>query len=182
MHETKLKYIIKECEEGKPEAFRAIVAAYQTLVYSTAFRFLCNEDDAKDVTQETFIRVWENLSAFNFQNKFSTWIYTIVTRLCMDVLKKSNRKTMFNNVDDLLLEMSSNENVERKIENEQLSQIIQRLTCDLSPKQRIVFVLHYFEEKDTGEIQEITGLSSEKIKSNLYVAKQKIITKLKALK
>ena len=71
MHETKLKYIIKECEEGKPEAFRAIVAAYQTLVYSTAFRFLCNEDDAKDVTQETFIRVWENLSAFNFQNKFS---------------------------------------------------------------------------------------------------------------
>ena len=100
----------------------------------------------------------------------------------MDVLKKSNRKTMFNNVDDLLLEMSSNENVERKIENEQLSQIIQRLTCDLSPKQRIVFVLHYFEEKDTGDIQEITGLSSEKIKSNLYVAKQKIITNLKALK
>jgi RNA polymerase sigma-70 factor (ECF subfamily) len=80
-----------------------------------------------------------------------------------------------------LYKLSSSDDVERKFENEELVQIIHALTSGLSPKQKSVFVLHYFEEQDTAEIEKITGLSPQKIKSNLYVAKQNILSKLKSI-
>ena len=81
------------CKRGDREAFKQIVSEYQQLVYTLAFRLLCNGADAEDMTQEVFIKVWQNLSRYKQQQcKFSTWIYKITCNACYDKLR-SNHNT-----------------------------------------------------------------------------------------
>ena len=90
MDEQKL---IEQCQNGDREAFRAMVKNYQRMVFSIAFRMLCDEDRAKDIVQETFIRIWLNIGSFERGRNFKTWIYTITVRLCLDEMEKNSRCT-----------------------------------------------------------------------------------------
>jgi len=71
--------IIERCRVGDKTAFRTVVQHYQRMVLSLAFRMLCNEEEAKDLTQETFIRVWLNFPKYDASRSLATWIYTIAT-------------------------------------------------------------------------------------------------------
>ena len=82
--------IISLCIKGNKEAFRRLVEKYQPYAYALSLRLLCHEEDAKDVVQECFIRVWHHLHKFNRKNKFTTWLYTIVSNLCYDRIKINN--------------------------------------------------------------------------------------------
>ena len=73
--------IIKQCKAGDKEAFRWVVQQHQRLVFSLALKMLADEEEAKDVVQETFIRVWQRISDYNPQKPFATWLYTIASRL-----------------------------------------------------------------------------------------------------
>ena len=77
MDTSTLNDLIDRCKQKDEKAFRPIVESYQTMIYSVAFRVLCNEEEAKDIVQETFLRVWMNLAKFQKDKKFSTWIYAI---------------------------------------------------------------------------------------------------------
>ena len=181
MDQSTLTDLIALCKRNDRKAFRSIVEGYQSMVYSLAFRMLCNEEEAKDTVQETFIRVWINLQAYNPDKKFSTWIYAIATNLCLDKLKSAKYRLKDNSIDDTILNVLSSENVEQSVINTELGIIIRKLTSELTPKQKIVFTLRYLEELEIDEIVQITGLTSEKIKSNLFLARQTIRRKLEIL-
>lgn len=83
--------ILIRCQQGDKEAFRSVVETHQRMVFSLALKMLANETEAEDVVQETFIRVWQNFGRYNPQLKFSTWLYSIASRLCIDRLKKMRR-------------------------------------------------------------------------------------------
>ncbi len=174
MEKSTLDALIIRCKLNDEKSFRKIVEEYQHMVYSLSFRLLCNEDDAGDMVQETFIKIWLNLSSYNSDKKFSTWIYKIATNLCLDKLKSKSMKIQLENVDNNLLELISAENVEQKIIDSELGNIIQTLTIKLTPKQKIVFTLSDLEGLETIEIEQITGLSASKIKSNLFLARKSI--------
>ena len=176
-----LNELITQSKRNDQKAFRRIVECYQSMIYSLAFRMLCNEEEAKDTVQETFIRVWINLQAYNPDKKFSTWIYAIATNLCLDKLKSAKYRLKDNSIDDTILNVLSSENVEQSVINSELGIIIRKLTSELTPKQKIVFTLRYLEELEIDEIVQITGLTSEKIKSNLFLARQTIRRKLEIL-
>jgi RNA polymerase sigma-70 factor (ECF subfamily) len=161
-------------------AFRAIVEGYQSMVYSLAFRILCNREDAKDIVQETFLRIWLNLSKFNMQQKFSTWTYKIAVNLCMDKLKRT--KNIYCEDCGVLADFISSDNIEEALVNSELATIILMLTEKLSPKQKIVFTLRYLEDLEVDEVKKITGLSEKKIKNNLYAARLSIRAKLEKYK
>ena len=74
--------IIERCRYGDQAAFRTVVQAYQPMVFTLAFRLLCDEDEAKDMVQETMIRVWVSFASFNPRQSLRNWIYTIAIRLC----------------------------------------------------------------------------------------------------
>jgi RNA polymerase sigma-70 factor (ECF subfamily) len=158
------------------KAFRQIVEAYQDMIFSVSFKLLGNNEDARDCTQDAFIRIWLHLKDFNPEQKFSTWAYRIAVNICIDKLKRQKIKTI--NFDkDLTLNFSIDD-PEIQLSNKELSEIIVALTNELSYKQKVVFTLRYLEDLDVEEIKEITGMSAEKIKSNLYLAKQTIRKKL----
>ena len=68
-----------------------MVQQHQRLVFSLALKMLADEEEAKDVVQDTFIRVWQNIGDYNPQKPFTTWLYTIASRLCLDHLKQMRR-------------------------------------------------------------------------------------------
>lgn len=179
MHQSSVKELIILCRQNDAQAFRKLVDAHQSMVYTLAFRLLCNDEDAKDIVQETFIKVWKHLDSFKIELKFSTWLYTIAANQCYDKLKKAKQNYILRlDVQDHIREFISNENIEKTVINEELSQIISSLTLDLTPKQKLVFTLHDLEGLETEEVISITGLSAGKIKSNLYLARQYIRKKI----
>lgn len=181
MDKSTLNELIASSKLNDQKAFRKIVECYQYMIYSLAFRLLCNEEEAKDTVQETFIKVWLNLSAYKTDKKFSTWIYAIASNLCLDKLKSLKHLYQSTTIDEKIYILISNENVEQAIINTELGEIILRLTNELTPKQKMVFTLRYLEELEIDEIIQITGMTSEKIKSNLYLARQTIRRKLEII-
>lgn len=155
-------------------AFRNIVERYQFMVYSLAFKFLCDEEDAKDMTQETFIRCWLYLEKYDRKNSFTTWLYTIATNLCLDKIKSNKRFSKIDLGDQSLLHFISSEDLEQNLANKELASIISALTVELTPKQRIVFTLRYLEGLEIEEIRAITKQTPGQIKSNLFLARKTI--------
>ena len=168
--------LIERCRNGDSNAFRELVDNYQGRVYVFAFRILCNEEDAKDVVQETFIKVWRNLSKYNTALKFTTWLYKITANCCYDHLRTGKRRKQHVEIEQVkhACEQMLQSNMEQKIINEDLAAVISQLTNELTPKQKLVFTLKELEGFEVNEISAITNLSPEKIKSNLYLARKTI--------
>jgi len=184
MNQTTVTELIERSRHNDLEAFRTLVDSHQSFVFSVAFRLLCDEDNAKDVAQETFIRVWKHINRFNTEMRFSTWLYKITTNLCYDRIKSEKRRNnheMSNIEKSVLINVASGENIETSLINSELAITIRVLTNQLTPKQKLVFTLRELEGLEVEEIIEITGLSSEKIKSNLYCARQTIREKLEKM-
>jgi RNA polymerase sigma-70 factor, ECF subfamily len=176
MENQELFKLIEQSLQNDQTAFRKIVETYQSMIFTLSFRLTGNEEEAKDVVQEAFIKVWLHLASYNQQQKFSTWLYRIATNICIDKLKKHHLLTT--NYDDTLAKFIKTDDTEEILSNKELAEVILTLTNELSPKQRIVFTLRYLEDIEINEIVRITGMSADKIKSNLYVARQTIRKKL----
>lgn len=178
MDDKTLNYLIERSKRNDQKAFRTIVENNQYRIYSLAFRLLGNKDEAKDIVQETFIRIWTNLAGFRTDKKFSTWIYTIATNLCLDRLKSTKYNLKNTDSSETLINLASSDNAEQSLMNSELGAIIATLTNELTPKQKIVFTLRCLEELEIEEIIQITGMTTGKIKSNLFLARQTIRQKL----
>lgn len=171
--------IIERCRWGDQAAFRLVVQTYQQMVFTLAFRLLCDEEEAKDVVQETMIRLWVNFTSYNPSQNLRNWIYTIAIRLCFDRLKSMAPIEPLPEDEDYFSQYVSDIDTEKELENHELLSVIKMLVSRLSPKQRIVFTLVHLENLSTEEVEQITGLDAAKIKSNLYVARKTIREQLK---
>ena len=158
-------------------AFEQLVRKYQPYAYSLAMKFLCDEAEASDVVQDSFLRVWQNIDRYDPKRKFTTWIYKIVVNLCVDRFRalKRSRSVFLSRDRDLVMENLPDErDWETMRSHEQLADIIRTLSGRLSPKQRIVFTLRDLQDLTVEEVVEITGLSTGSVKTNLHYARKSI--------
>lgn len=170
-----LAEILDRCIGGDLSAFRPLVEEYQGYAFAVAFRVLCDEEEAKDVVQESFVRVWKNLSHYNREVKFTTWMYSIVTNLCYDRLRsrKKRKTTVVDGVDpSLFASLTAEDNPERLYNNKELAGVITMLTEKLPPKQKIVFVLRDLQGLSVHEVSNILQLSEGSVKTNLVYARR----------
>lgn len=173
--DEQLNKSIDLCRQGDADAFRYIVDRYQKMVYTLAFRLLCNEEDAEDLTQETFVKVWLHIGRYKPLYRFSTWVYKIACNAAYDKLRSEPtvRKVELDHC-----RLAAEDDPARQLHNQHVRSLLLKATETLSPKQKLVFVLSEIEELDTHELVAITGMSSAKIKSNLYLARKCIKNKL----
>lgn len=175
-HEEETR-LIARCQSGDQTAFRHLVERYQQYVFAVAFRVVCDEDHARDVVQETFIRVWRNLKSFDPGRRFTTWLFRIAVNLAYDHMRSEHqRKRMFLQVTATgdHPAYADPDDLADVISNKDLTDRIRRLTAQMSPKQRIVFVLRDLEELPMEEIAETLGMSMASVKTSLCYARKKM--------
>jgi RNA polymerase sigma-70 factor (ECF subfamily) len=168
--------IIVESKNGDYRSFRNLVLSSSPLVYSVAFRILCNEELAREIVQETMITVWKNLNKINAPERYIGWLYRITVNKCNDELRKAKRNPEFhaderiwNNIAGKIFENPSGD-----LDNREIALLIKSATEHLSPSQKSVFVLCELEGLSQAEVAVITSMSRKSVKANLYHARKKI--------
>lgn len=173
--------IISRCQRGDKDAFRWVVQNYQRMLFSLALKMLADEEEAKDIVQETFIRVWKSIKSYDTGRPFTTWLYTIASHLCLNRLKAKKLAACQPEDITVFRHFASEDDSQRTLENSEWISIVKTLADGLSKKQQLVFTLSQLEGLSSMEIEQITGLDASQIKSNLYVARQTIRKRLKDL-
>lgn len=168
-----------KCVEGDVHAFETIVRQYQSFTFALAMRLLADEDEASDVVQESFVRVWKHINQYDPRKKFTTWLYTIVTNLSLDRLRaiKRNRRLFFPRDDNRDTEgVQVSDDVVEILSNQELAAMIKSLTAELPVKQRLVFALRDLQDLSVEEVAEIADMSIGSVKTNLHYARRRIRT------
>jgi RNA polymerase sigma-70 factor (ECF subfamily) len=172
--------LIEECRNGNFYNFRKLVELTSPFAYSVSFRMLGDEDQAKDIVQETMVTIWQKLGRIKSAEVYMTWIYRIVVNKCYDQMRIRKRNPEFVTdertwalISDRISEVPS-----AALEDKETSKIIALLTESLSPKQKAVFILSSLEEMSNDEISKITGISKSGVKANLHYARKNISEKI----
>ena len=166
--------IIERCRCGDTIAFRTLVETYQQMIYSLSVKMLADEEEAKDIVQETFIKAWQSIGAYDGRYSFSTWLYTIASRLCIDRIRKLSFSEPLSDDIAVFEGYASDSNPHRQLESSEWVSVVKVLAGKLSNKQRLVFTLSQLEGLETEEIMRITGMDATQIKSNLSLARKSV--------
>ena len=178
MHQ-RIEIVIDQIKNGNRSAFKSLVEQNQVYAFRLAFRILCDEEEAKDVVQDSFIKIWKNIHDFNPKVKFQSWMYKIVTNSAIDRLRIIKRIKPVK-IEDVVeeLEKINNSGLETQLDNQEVGKMIQLISSELPEKQRIVFTLRDLQGLKSEEVEEILELDETSVKSNLYHARKTVKSKL----
>lgn len=162
-------------ERTKNEAFNLLLQKYQQKIYWHIRRLVIDHDDADDLVQETFVKVWKNLANFRSDSQLYTWIYRIATNESITFL---NRKKQKYNIplDEVSGELSEKLAASSYFDGDKLERKLQQAVLTLPEKQRIIFNMKYFDDMKYEEISEVLGTSVGALKASFHIAAKKIET------
>jgi RNA polymerase sigma factor (sigma-70 family) len=163
----------------KESAFREIIRRYQKTVYYHVRHLLLSHDDADDAAQNSFIRIWENLDGFRGDSQLKSWIYRVSTNEALNVLRKRKPNVDF---DEAQPEMADYLSEPTYMNESGIEKQLQKALCYLPYKQKLVFVLRYFEDLDYELIGELTNTSVGALKSSYHHAVKKLEIYLNVLR
>lgn len=167
---------IERIKKGNISAFEYIVKKYKKKVYTIIFNIIRDTQDAEDLVQEVFLRVYSSIKRFKGRSNFYTWLYRISINVSFDYLKKNRRNLEFR--DDFSISVDAIE-VEKGLGRKEIIEKIFDLANNLPKKQKLIFILKFQNDFSNKEIGEILGLSQDTVKANLYHALKKIRDALK---
>ena len=161
------RQLIIKAQEGSHEAFRSLVEMYMKPAYDLAYSFVNDHDDAEDVAQDSFVKVFHYIRSFRLEAEFSTWLYRIVTNASLDRLKQRKRKTSrhMRIEDPETLAVADNPG---SIENLDLTMHIERALHELPTLQRAVVILRHIDGLPTKTVSEILKCSQGTVKTHLH--------------
>lgn len=168
---------IQRAQKGDQEAFAALVDEHQRYIYNLALRVLKDENEALDLTQETFVRAWTALPNFRGQSQFRTWLYRIVTNLCYNRLPHL-RRSLMDLGDDVISEMPetdlSLDNPARGVESRELRSHLHQAMEALDENYRLLITLRYQNELSYEEMASMLNLPLGTVKTGLFRAKEQL--------
>ncbi|MBW4890818.1 sigma-70 family RNA polymerase sigma factor [Mucilaginibacter sp. HMF5004] len=154
-------------------AFNMLLKKYQQKIYWHIRRMVIDHDDADDLVQDVFIKVWKNLPGFRSDAQLYTWMYRIATNECITFL---NRKKLKNNVsfDDVSNELTETLADSTYFDGDKAQMKLQKALLTLPEKQKLVFNMKYYDDMKYEEISEVLGTSVGALKSSFHLAVKKI--------
>jgi len=161
-----IRILLERAVEGNRQAFKDIISLYQQKVFLLAYSILRNREDALDVVQETFMRLYQKLDAYDKERNFQAWLLQIAKNLSIDYYRKHNarRREMESNrsVEDLRLAAGDHRS---NPSSSELRGVISRCLEKLGERQRLIFVMRHFNGLEYREIAQILGISVGTVKS-----------------
>lgn len=173
--------VIISAMEGKEEAFNELYQRYYKLAYFIAYKVCCNEADAQDATQEAFIAIKDNISKLQNPDAFKGWMSKIVVTKCKRLFRKNarvNRYTEKLNQDEFIFEQRKEFVPTKNLRFKNDEKVLNSLLEELSPEQRLMIVLFYFQQLSLNEIVEITDVPLGTVKSRLSYARKTLYHKI----
>lgn len=164
--------------ETQARAFEVLVNTYKERLYWHIRRIVLNHDDADDVLQNTFIKVYKNIEGFNGDSKLFSWMYRIATNEALTFLKKKQKKSVVSG-SELQQRMVDNLQADVYFEGNEIQLKLQQAVATLPEKQKLVFNMKYFEEMKYEEISEVLNTSVGGLKASYHLAVKKIESFLK---
>jgi len=180
--------LIIQARNGNNSAFTNLFYRYDKRVFSIAAQYFQSSDDAKDVYQEVFIRVFKGLKKFEFRSEFSTWLFRVTTNVCLThkaQYKKYQSVSISPDENDespkLDLVSSENDEPDNQLINSERKGKVQKAIESLAPKQKMAFKLKHIHEYKIKEIAQMMNCSEGTVKKYLFIATDKIRLKLKTI-
>ena len=182
--------LIREAQRGNHAAFEQLVRQYDGAVLRLAYHMTRSEQDAQDIYQEAFLKAYRNIGSFRFECSFYTWIYRIVTNLCLDHLRKrqvrkedSGVVTTSNGESfdmlDQVADVRSGASPEKDLMRRELGRRIAKALTKLTPRERMVFEMKHYQGLKLRTIGEILNTTEETAKNTLFRGTQKLRAALK---
>ena len=181
--------LIKQAQEGSQAAFRELVCRYDRHVLNIAAAYRNSEEDAKDIYQEVFLRVYNGLENFQFRSEFSTWLFRITTNVCISYNDKKKKRKMESIDKDIsgsdgssiqIADMiEGRDSADEKILSVEISEKIHGAVETLPSQQKMAFTLKYFQDYKIKEIAAMMNCAEGTIKRYLFTASDKLRERLK---
>ncbi|NJK80715.1 MAG: sigma-70 family RNA polymerase sigma factor [Chloroflexaceae bacterium] len=178
------KELIQRAQIGDAQALSELVQSQQHYVYSIAMSVLKNPDDAADITQEAFIRLFRSLNQYHGESRFTTWLYRLVVNLCRDELRRRGRQVSVLHTDDsaeealdpLSLVADTDRWVDpaQSLDASELRDQVRQALDELEEHYRLVLTLYYFEEMKYIDIAEVLDIPLNTVKSHIRRGKERL--------
>lgn len=172
--------LVEQCRNGDISSFEKLFYLLKNDVYNVAFRVLGNYQDAEDITQEAFVKIWLNLKNFKMESSIRTWVYRITVNLCYDFLERRGRISLAEEPVENFKRLSSDENPLFLLTEKEMGEKIEATFNMLSPDYRLILTLKELEGLPYREIADILGCSVDAAKMKAHRARvefKKIISK-----
>lgn len=194
VQKTDEQLLVRQAQAGNRPAFEELVRRYDRDVLRLALNLVRGSEDARDLYQEIFLRVYRNLSRFRFECSFYTWVYRIATNVCLDHLRRKNTRkeeqapqpldaeSTAPDFFDQQVEQRSAANPERHLLGQELGKHIDAALDGLSPRERMVFELKHYEGLRLRAIGDMLGTSEETVKNSLFRATRKLRSSLDGIR
>ena len=169
--------LVRKAQKGDVEAFEKIISDYRSLVFNVSYRFSGNAEDAADMSQEIFIKLFKNINSFRFQSKLSTWIYKIATNTCLDIVKKKKRDLAAFSLDSVM-EEEDGKSISSEVadsaptpdvvaERNEMKNAVNRAISMLPDDYRIAIILRDIQGLSYDDIAEVVDCSVGTVKSRI---------------
>lgn len=176
------QYYVKRIQEGDVNCFACLFDKYNRQVHTLILKVVGSREDAEELTQDVFMKVYRKIASFKGDSSFSTWIYRIAYNTAISATRK--RKTEFLAIEESQIDNVSEEEVAQVMgrvdTNEQIERL-ERAIARLSPDERGLILLYYMQQKSIDELVEITALTPSNVKTRLFRVRKKLFVLLKEM-
>lgn len=160
---------------GDTRIFETLVNQYKNMVFTLALQLIKNKEEAEEVAQDTFIKVYKNLHKFKGESKFSSWLYRITYNTCLDNLRKNKKNNETYDLDDITInKIKTIDNALDELERQEKKEMIKKCLSKLKEEEQVLLTLYYYEELSLQEIASVLNKKYDQIRVNLHRSRIKL--------
>ena len=166
------RQLVEQIRQGDDGAFETLVRRKTSKVYGLCYRVIGNGEDAKDISQLVFLKLWENLEKYDPTYAFDTWLYRMVTNVAIDFMR--NKQSRDNAVNSTLRLVKTSAEAEQGVvvQRKEVENVFNDVSAVLSPKQKTIFIMNQMEDLPSAEIAKILGCRESTVRNHLFNARK----------
>jgi RNA polymerase sigma-70 factor (ECF subfamily) len=173
------RQLVEQIRQGDDRAFETLVRRKTSKVYGLCYRVIGNSEDAKDISQLVFLKLWENLEKYDATFAFDTWLYRMVTNVAIDFMRSKQSRDNAVNSNLRLVKTSIDPEQTVTVARKEVESVFNAVSNVLSPKQKTIFVMSEMEDLRSSEIAKILGCRESTVRNHLFNARKLMQAQLK---
>ena len=166
------RQLVETIRGGDTDAFETLVRRKTSKVYALCYRIIANAEDAKDISQLVFLKLWENLEKYDPQYAFDTWLYRMVTNVAIDFMRNKQSRDNAVNSNLRLVKTAADPEQTVSMQRKEVENVFNEISTVLSPKQKTVFIMNQMEDLPSAEIAKILGCRESTVRNHLFNARK----------